>query len=344
MITRRLGSTNWQVSIVGFGGIPIQQCDQDQVRDLLKLAIDRGVNFIDTARGYTVSEALIGHALKSLDRDSLYIATKTMGRTYEDAKKDFEISFRDLSLDTIDLYQFHNVSKEEDYQTIMGPGGAMEFFLEMKEKGYIREIGITSHSADLLREKIEDKKFQENISTIQFPNSAVETQGLDIFKRARELDMGTIAMKPIAGGVLLNHAEESLRLILENEDLTLAIPGMYTEEEVIKNTDLAINYKPLDDDERKSLKEEADLLGNDFCRRCNYCQPCPQNINISGLFLLELYYEKYGLVDWASKRYEDTPVKADECIKCGKCEAKCPYHLQIRDRLDHIDQLFNGGI
>ena len=340
MITRRLGRTGWDVSIIGFGGIPIQRCDAKEVTELLKLAVDQGVNFIDTARGYTVSESLIGEALKSIDRDSVYIATKTMGRTYEEAKKDFEISYSALGVDVIDLYQFHNVSKPEEYETIMGPGGAMEFFKEIQEKGLIKEIGITSHSVDLLSEVIESGEF----STAQFPYNAVEVQGKDMFARCKELDIGTIAMKPIAGGVLMNHGEQSLRYILEDENLTLAIPGMYTEDEVLANSNIGKDLVPLSDAERLDLQNEVDKLGNDFCRRCNYCQPCPSGIAISGMFLFDLYYNKYGLTEWAASRYKDTEPKADRCVKCGICEERCPYDLKIREKMDHVVETFRDVV
>lgn len=340
MIKRRLGRTGWDISIIGFGGIPIQQCDSDIVTELLQAAKDQGINFIDTARAYTVSEKLIGDALRVVGRDNFYIATKTAGRTYEEAKKDYEISIKDLGIDVIDLYQFHNVSSREDYETIMAPGGAMEFFKELKAERKIKEIGVTSHSADLIAEMIETGEF----ATAQFPYNAVEVQGVDMFKRANELDVGTIAMKPIAGGVLMDHGEESLRYILSDENLTVAIPGMYTVDEVLRNSKVGQELKPLCDTEMESLQETVDMLGNDFCRRCNYCQPCPSGISISSMFLFDLYYEKYGLKDWATDRYKSTEPKADACIKCGVCEERCPYDLKIRDKMDHVVETFKDVV
>ena len=302
MRTRRLGKTNFEVSIIGLGGIPIQQCTQEEADKLIKTALEQGINFIDTARGYTISEELIGNALKQVNRDEVYVATKTMARTYEAAKADFEISYKNLGVEVIDLYQFHNLAKKEDYDIVMSEDGAMRFFKEMKEKGYIREIGITSHSADLM----------------------------------------DIAMKPIAGGVLFNKGEQSLRYILENENLTVAIPGMYSVDEIMKNAEVGKNFRPLSDQERKELMEEADSLGNDFCRRCQYCAPCTVGIDIPGLFTLDLYLTKYNLVEWAKTRYENALVKASECIECGDCMTRCPYHLEIIDKLAGVSQRFEG--
>ncbi len=336
---RRLGKTGYNVSIIGFGGIPIQQNTQEEADLLIKTCISQGINFIDTARGYTVSEELIGNALKKMNAKDIYIATKTMGRTYEAAKKDFEISYKNLGRETIDLYQFHNIAKIEDYNTVMGENGAMKFFKEMQKKGYIREIGLSSHSADLMNIALDSGEF----STMQFPINAVESQGFPLIEKAKKFDIGTIAMKPIAGGVLMNHGKESLKYILENKNLDVAIPGMWSLDEVMTNTSIGNNFIPLSDEEKAELLEEAKSLGTDFCRRCNYCQPCRVGINISQMFTLDLYKTKYNLVDWAEARYDTEKVKADECIKCGDCESRCPYHLPIINKLEGVSERFEGA-
>lgn len=338
MEKRTLGKTGFNISVIGFGGIPMQQLNQEKSDELIKTCIEQGINFIDTARGYTVSEELIGNSLKKLNTKGIYVATKTMGRTYEAAKKDFEISYKNLGLETIDLYQFHNISKKEDYDIVMGENGAMKFFKEIQKKGYIREIGITSHSADLMDMALDSGEF----STMQFPVNAVECQGIPLIEKATKLNIGTIAMKPIAGGVLMNHGEESLRYILEDKNLTVAIPGMYSVDEVMRNTYIGNNLKPLGEEEKKELLEEAKSLGNNFCRRCNYCQPCTVGINISQMFTLDLYKTKYNLIEWSEARYDTEKVKASECIKCGVCESRCPYDLPIIEKLEGVSERFEG--
>lgn len=336
MKTRVLGKTGFEVSIIGFGGIPIQQCDKDQAVDLVKECLDQGINFIDTARGYTVSEEYIGYALKKLGVNNFYIATKTMGRTYEEAKRDFEISYKNLGVECIDLYQFHNISKDEEYEIVMGENGAMKFFKEMKEAGYIKEIGITSHSADLMNKALDCEDF----ATMQFPINAVESQGIPLLEKANKNNIGTIAMKPIAGGVLMNNGEQALRYILEDENLTLAIPGMGSIDEIRRNAKIAKDFKALSAEERNELLEIANNLGTDFCRRCNYCQPCTVGINISGLFTLDLYKTKYNLSDWADSRYKASELKASDCIECGDCESRCPYDLKIIEKLKGVAERF----
>ncbi|MBQ6812464.1 MAG: 4Fe-4S dicluster domain-containing protein, partial [Agathobacter sp.] len=90
---------------------------------------------------------------------------------------------------------------------------------------------------------------------------------------------------------------------------------------------------PLNDAELNKITEIRQALGTNFCRRCNYCQPCSVGINISGVFLFQGYLDRYGLEEWARGRYETLPTKASDCIDCGACEPRCPYNLPIRQML-----------
>jgi len=175
---------------------------------------------------------------------------------------------------------------------------------------------------------------------MQFPINAVESQGVPLLEKAYKNNIGTIAMKPIAGGVLMNNGEQALRYILENKNLTLAIPGMGSVEEIRKNAQIAKDFQALTDEERNELLTVASQLGTDFCRRCNYCQPCTAGINISGLFTLDLYKTKYNLGDWADSRYQASDIKASDCIECGDCETRCPYDLKIIEKLKGVRERF----
>lgn len=331
MEKRVLGRTGFEVSVIGFGGIPIQKLDERLAIELVKKAHDLGINFIDTARGYGRSEELIGLGLESCGRDNWIVATKSPVRDYEGMKKEIETSLKNLRTNIIDLYQLHNVRDEEQYNKAMSEDGAFFALKEAKEKGQIREIGITSHSLDVLKKAVETGEF----STIQFPYNPVERQAEDLFKRAKELNIGVIVMKPIAGGAISN-AKLSLRFILENPNVTVAIPGMRKIEEVIENSSIGNNFIPLSEKEREIILKEAKELGNEFCRRCGYCAPCPQGIDIPTQFVLESYYLRYNLPEWAKERYSSLPHKANECVECGQCEAKCPYNLPIRRMLKRV--------
>ncbi len=137
----------------------------------------------------------------------------------------------------------------------------------------------------------------------------------------------------------LSHNKAALKFILQNQHITCAIPGMFSIEQLQENVK-AVEEMPLSEEEKEALLEEANSLGEKFCRRCGYCQPCPRGINIPMVFLLEGYYNRYKLVDWAIERYNGLSAKAGECEKCGLCETKCPYNLPIRDMLDNVKNIF----
>lgn len=174
--------------------------------------------------------------------------------------------------------------------------------------------------------------------TIQFPFSAVERQAVDIFKKAVEQNVGTIAMKPMAGGALRD-GRKALKYILESPYLNVAIPGMDCIEQVVENAEAADEIK-LTEAERQEIEKVAKELGNTFCRRCGYCMPCSVEMDIPMMFIMESYFTRYDLKDWSVSRYSSFDVKAEDCIKCGICETRCPYELPIRDMLDNVAKVF----
>ena len=321
-----LGKTGMRISAVGFGGIPIQKVDVPTVRTLMERLCEAGVNYIDTARGYTVSEAYLGEALEGL-RDRFVLATKSMARTREAMEKDIETSLRNLRTDVIDLYQVHNPTPA-DLERVIAPGGALEALLAAKAAGKIRHLGVTAHTAAVFERALE----LDWVETIMFPYNIVETQGEALIRRAAEQNVGFICMKPLAGGALEN-ATLALRFIAQNPDISVVIPGMASLEEIEQNIAAGQDNAPLTQAELAEIETIRRELGTQFCRRCNYCQPCTAGINISGIFVLEGYLQRYGLGDWAKARYADMQVKAGDCMDCGACEARCPYQLPIREML-----------
>lgn len=332
---RILGSTGLKVSAVGFGGIPIQKVDEKETVKLLEYAETKGINFIDSARGYTISEELIGNALKGR-RDKWIIATKSMARDKESMLKDVEISLKNLQTNYIDLYQLHNVRTQEQLDKVLSEDGAYSALLELKQKGIIKHIGITSHSLDMLKVAIETGKFE----TIMYPYNIVETQGEEVFKRAKELNIGVIAMKPMAGGALTK-GDLAIKFILSNDNITTAIPGMASINEIDINTEVVSKEYILNEDEKEEIKRISEELGTEFCRRCSYCAPCTAGIDIPSIFVLQAYKERYGLPDWADDRYQSAERRAKDCIECGICEERCPYDLPIRDMLKRVRKIFN---
>ena len=328
-----LGKTGLKVSKISLGGISFQQMDQDEANKLIEKALEYGINFIDTARGYTVSESLIGGALSG-KRQQVFLATKSMARDKDGLKRDIEISLDNFKTDYIDLYQFHNVGSLQELERIMGKGGAFEALQKYRDKGIIKHIGITSHNIDIIKGAIN----YDVLETIQCPYNAVETQGSEVFRKACERNLGVIAMKPLAGGAITN-ARAALKFILQNPHVTCAIPGMSSIEQLTDNMK-AIDEMPLSEKEMEALSKEASELGERFCRRCGYCKPCPRGININELLTLESYYKRYNLMEWAQGRYDSQSSKASDCEKCGLCETKCPYNLPIREMLESVKETF----
>lgn len=328
-----LGKTGLQVSKAGLGGIPIQKSSVEEVKELINLLVEKGVNYIDTARGYTVSEQLLGEALEG-KRDKFVLATKSMSRTKEAMEKDIEISLNNLRTDYIDLYQVHNPS-ETDLDTVLGAGGALEALLEAKAAGKIRHLGLTAHSLKVFERALE----LEWVETIMFPYNIVESQGTDLMAKCTEKKIAFIDMKPLAGGAI-EDAELALRYVCANPDVTVVIPGMYSPEEAEQNVAAVTDESPLTEEEKIKIAAVRDALGTNFCRRCNYCQPCSAGINISGIFLFAGYLQRYDLGEWGYGRYQTLSAKADDCIECGECESRCPYHLPIREMLKKCDQDF----
>ena len=323
---RILGKTGLEISRLGFGGIPIQKIDAEGTKALIEKLVEEGVNFIDTARGYTVSEEYLGYALEGI-RDKFVLATKSMARTREAMQKDIETSLNNLRTEYIDLYQIHNPS-EKDLEQVIKEGGALEALCDAKQAGKIGHIGITLHSVELFKKALE----LPWVETIMFPYNIVETQAEDLISKCDEKNIGFICMKPLAGGAI-EDGRTALRFVMSNPSVTVVIPGMAEASEITENVSACSDTTPLDIEETKTITAIRDNLGTNFCRRCNYCAPCSVGINIPAVFLFEGYFSRYDLKDWAHDRYSQLKKTASDCIGCGDCEARCPYNLPIREML-----------
>ena len=332
---RILGKTGLHISRMGFGGIPIQRIDAEGTRALMQQLKAAGVNFIDTARGYTVSEEYLGYALEGIRQDFV-IATKSMARTKAAMASDIDISLKNLRTDYIDLYQVHNATPEQ-LQQVVAPGGALEALQEAKAAGKIGHIGLTSHSLDTFKMALD----MDWVETFMFPYNIVETQAEKLIAECAKRNIGFIDMKPLAGGAIEN-ATLALRYICANDDVTVVIPGMAEPKELEQNIAAVSDTSAITPEEKAAFLEVRNQLGTNFCRRCNYCQPCAAGINISGAFLFDGYLQRYGLGEWAKSRYATMDKKASDCIGCGACEARCPYSLPIRDMLKKVAEHFGA--
>ena len=321
-----LGKTGLKVSQMGFGGIPIQRIDAAGTRKLMEQMVDAGINYIDTARGYTVSESFLGEALAGI-RDKFVLATKSMARTKEAMAADIDISLNNLKTDYIDLYQIHNPTIAQ-LQQVVAEGGALEALQEAKAAGKIGHLGLTAHSLEVFEMVLS----MDWVETIMFPYNIVETQGEKLIAKCTEKNVGFICMKPLAGGAI-EDATLAMRFCCANENVSVVIPGMAEPKELDQNLTAVNDESPLTADELTKITSIRRELGTQFCRRCNYCAPCREGISIPSVFLFEGYLSRYGLGAWAKERYEAMAKHASDCIGCGACEARCPYNLPIRQML-----------
>ena len=207
--------------------------------------------------------------------------------------------------------------------------------MSAKAAGKIGHIGLTAHSLAVFERALE----LDWVETIMFPYNIVESQGAELIKACRERNIGFVCMKPLAGGALDN-ATLALRYIMQNEAVTVVIPGMADEAELQQNIAAVLSNAPLTDAEVREIETIRSTLGTQFCRRCNYCAPCTAGISIPSVFLFEGYLSRYGLGEWAHSRYATLSKTASDCVDCGACETRCPYNLPIRQMLKSAAQKF----
>jgi len=339
MERRILGRTGWEVSAISFGGIKLPKASQKECTEVLNKALDMGINFVDTADCYGDSEEKIGKALNHR-RDEFYLATKVDQRDAKGSRKTLERSLKRLQCDTIDLIQLHDCGGS-GYDKAIAPGGVVEEMKKAQTEGKVVEIGITVHSdISVMRRAIESGEF----ATIMVAYNLLDRErvGSEVIPSAHEHGMGTICMKPLAGGRLadareltdleegeMSLAQSALQFILSNDMVTCAIPGMTKVSELEQNLKVAEEFRKLSLQEVRELVGRVGNVGKDFCRNCGYCLPCPQEINIPDIFRFEGYYTRYGMQEWAREQYAALDVKVEECAECEQCIEKCPYGLDI---------------
>lgn len=334
MDTMRFGKTGLRVSRIAFGGIPIQRLTEAEAIRVVQRCLDLGVTLLDTAAGYTTSEERIGKAIAGR-RAEVILATKTTARDRAGALEHLEQSLRRLQADVIDLWQFHNVSTFEALDQVLGPDGAMEAASQAVRQGKVRHIGITSHSMDVALKAVPLGCFE----TIQFPFNFVTSEPADrLLPLARQHDLGFIAMKPLGGG-MLSDAGLCIKYLLQFDGV-LPDPGIQRVEEIDEIAAIVAGSWKLSPEEWQAIGRIKSEVGTRFCRRCGYCEPCPQGVRISTVMVLESFWKRMPIERLRDGWIAEAAASAKECIQCGECEAKCPYHLPIRDMIVENYQLY----
>ena len=326
---RRLGKTGLQVTEIGFGGIPIQRVSETEAIKVVKRCYDLGINYYDTARGYTTSEERIGKALEGV-RDKVYVATKSHAKTAKELRENLATSLQNLRTDYIDLYQLHNVT-DDGWKTLQAPNGALEELLKIKEEGIALHIGVTSHSPTFLTRIVGEANPFETIM-VGYNYIALEPSK-ELLPICKKKDVGTIIMKPFGGGAFTN-AHTALKFVLADKNADCTIPGMQSVTEVEENVTVCGGSLNLSKEELDSIEIDREVLGDEFCAACDYCQPCPVGIPISFVLRTELStLRRMGWTESVMKQTRETAPKVAACLDCGACETHCPYQLPIRKLL-----------
>jgi hypothetical protein len=322
----RLGRTEMMVSRLGFGGIPIQRISEDEAVAVVRGCLELGINFIDTANGYTTSEERIGKAVSG-QRQNVIIATKSFARTREEMEAHLKMSLERLGVDYIDLYQFHNVSDARTLDMILAPDGAMSVLEKAKKAGRVRHIGITSHQMDTAKQAVQSDRFE----TIMFAFNFIASEAAEeLLPLARKHDVGFIVMKPLAGGMVSN-ATVAFKYLSRFPDV-VPIPGIEKKsqmEEIIKAMEGAGRMTGA---ERREMQRIKDELGPRFCHHCDYCQPCTQEIPISMVMDVKSIFKNMTPEQvFGEEGIARVMEKAATCSECGDCETRCPYELPVRE-------------
>ncbi len=328
-----LGKTGLKVSEVGFGCIPIIRLSMDKAIRVLRRAQERGVTLFDTANVYLDSEEKIGRAFQGL-RPQLVLATKSMKRDRQGVVGDLDQSLRLLKTDYLDLFQFHQVSQEADFQAVTA-GGPLEAALRAREAGKIRHLGVTSHNLEMAVRLVKTDLF----SVVQFPFNFIEPAAAsDLHPLARERSMGLLAMKPFCGGQLDN-ASLAFKYLRQFPDV-IPLAGWDTAARVDEVVDLYQTGNIVAPEDLAAMERYRAELGDRFCRRCEYCQPCPQGVIITPAMLYAIVAHRMGPAKAAgfSAKFMET---VRNCEECGECVDRCPYNLPIPEMLKEYLALYD---
>ena len=319
-----LGSTGITVPQNAFGALPIQRISREAAVKLLRRAYEGGMRFFDTARAYSDSEEKLGAAFEGM-REKIYLASKTMAKTPEEFWNQLETTLTNLKTGYLDIYQFHCADK------CFAPGdgtGMYECMLEAKKQGKIRHIGITAHKLGIAQEAIASGFYE----TLQFPFSYLSSEKeLALVKECQKKNMGFIAMKGLAGG-LINRSEAAMAFMTQFENV-LPIWGVQREKELEEWLSYMEETPSMNEEIRVYIEKEKTELSGDFCRGCGYCMPCPAGIMINQCARMSLMLRRAPSANWLSENMQAEMKKIEDCLNCGKCKSKCPYELNTPELL-----------
>ncbi len=334
----RFGKTGLMVSEVALGGIPIMRRTMEDAVAVVRGAIDLGVNFIDTAHGYADSEEKIGQAIRGYAREELIIASKSPATDKKGFLEQLETTLKRLGTDYVDMYQHHGINSQEKRETIFGPDGAYEGMKEGVADGRIKHPAFSSHNIPIAIEIMKTGLFE----AVQIPfNFVDETAAEEIIPLAKELDMGFIAMKPLGGGMLEN-AEPCFKYLMQFDGI-VPDPGIEKLEEIQEIVKLYEERAELTEADKAQMQALREELGDSWCHRCDYCQPCPEGIRISSILPAKGSVKRMTK-ERAMLMLGPAIEKSKNCVECRECVSRCPYDLDIPALLKEQQKMWDGFV
>lgn len=318
----RLGRTGILAGRTAFGALPLQRTGMDEAVRILTKAYDAGVDFFDTARGYSDSEEKLGCALRAV-RKRVVIATKTPGGDRETILRHFRESTRLLQTDYIDIYQLHNpptvpLAGDERYECLA----------QLRAGGAVRFVGITCHRLSNAVEAVRSGLYD----TVQFPLSYLSNdEDLSLSGLCRENDVGLIAMKALSGGLLSSAA--AAFAFLRQYGNVLPIWGIQSQGELDEFIALESNPPAFEGELADIVERDRKELAGAFCRGCGYCQPCPQGIPIHMAARMALLLKRAPWRQFVTQEWREAMERIETCTACGNCKRRCPYGLDAPEML-----------
>ena len=341
---RKLGNTGMNVSCIGLGCGQLGAPTTDYAVRMVQRAVELGVNYFDTARGYWDSEVKMGLALADC-RQRVYISTKTGARKKEDAWREVRESLQRLQTDYLDNVHLHGLQSGEDLDLRLGPGGALEALVEAREQGLVRHIGLSTHTWRTVYEALERFDFE----TILVIMNLVESEPLELLPLCQRKGVGVTVMKPVATGLI--PSKLALKWLL-NQPIATAVPGATTLAELEENSQVGyLGDLTLTPEEEAEVQRLVMQLARVRCRSCALCEPCPTKMWLSGVLGSDVvgnYYrnmspEAFRRYPWSAEsltggvKDRQTLLQAlRACDHCGECERKCPYGLPVISMLEEL--------
>lgn len=361
MEKRQFGTTGIETSLLGFGGFHLCEIPFSKAEVLLNNYLDRGGNYIETAPSYGdgESELKIGKAV-SHRRQDYTLVTKAHDRDYESAKATFEKSLERLQTDHVDLLLMHAVDSMETLDRILADDGAIKWAEEAKSLGKAKHIGLSMHGQpDVLIEALHRYSFEAVMTTINYLEVCNFPKILDeLVPLAESKGVAIILMKPLGDGYLYKSVETAFNYAF-NQPSSVVVTGMNTMDMLEEDFRLAETFTPLSEDEEEHIMKTAVELGDYVCRQCGKCMPCPEGVDITGMFKLEGMFDRqmhrgdvanaaeYALTErlkhWFGTQqrsidiYKDFEGKVDRCTECGLCNERCPYGIDVIEKLKLVD-------